>query len=67
MDTIVTVAERNSNRGMVRENRKSNTNREHDVQKLMDIIVTLAERNRNRGVVRKTESPIQIGSIMSKN
>ena len=28
MDTLVTVAERNSNRGMVRENRKSNTNRE---------------------------------------
>ena len=66
MYTIVTVAERNSNRGMVREIRKYNTNREDDVQKLMDIIVTLAERNRNRGVVRKTESPIQIGNIMSK-
>ena len=67
MDTKATVAERNSHRGMVRENRKSNANREHDVEKLMDIIVTLAERYRNRGVVRKTKSPIQIGNIMSKN
>ena len=53
MYTIETVAERDSNRGMVRKNREPNTNRENDVQKLMDTIVTVVERNSNRGMVRE--------------
>ena len=67
MDTILTVAERNSNKGgMVRENRKPNSNREHIVQKFMDTIETVAERNSNRGMVRENQSPVQIGNKVQK-
>ena len=52
MDTIVTVAERNGNRGMARENRESNTNREQD-PKTHGYYRTVAERNSKRRVVRE--------------
>ena len=58
MDTIVTVAERNSNRGMVIENRKSNTNREQG-PKPMDTIVTISEINSYRGMNGKRKQKVQ--------
>ena len=52
MDTIVTVAERNSNKGMAKENRNSNTNREQGPN-TYGYYKTVAERNSNRGTVRE--------------
>ena len=65
MDTIETLAERNSNMSC-KNNRKSNANREHNVQKLKGTIETVAERNSNRGgmvrVKRKSNTNWEQGS-----